>query len=204
MLKMNNQTKEQNKKNAQGVEKKRRRVTFAFDDENNDDDETNTQKCHKGAAPLLSTLTPEVCRDVWYQPDEISALKKRTRDLVFYGSTELGDDMSGLERYCMERSKYKRQVLQYVLRMQKEQKGADFLRTAARKCTGWARDLALHEGFIAFCDVYDPLACLLGGDCLDENFDDRLFRDDNKRKTAVETPQTSGDRRVRQRTTLAN
>jgi hypothetical protein len=173
----------------------RRRLRFALDDESNSN--TNTPE-QTSAAPLPSAaLTPEICRELWYQPDEINDFKKETRSLVLdVGNAKGGDELCGLERFSFERARYKRRVIRYVLLAQK-QKGAEFMREIAEKLTAWARDIAEAQGFADFCQVYDPLESLLGSSC--ENYNDCFFSD-NKRKMMDEPVPgawCAGDRRVR-------
>lgn len=165
-----------------------RTVRFVLDK----NDETSTVE--KTSAP---PLTPESCRELWYEPHEIDGFKKEARDLVLYGGTGAGDDLCGLERFSFERSKQKRRVLRYVIYMQKQRKEAEFLRIVSKKLTAWARDAAVSQGFADFCQVYDPLESLLGDSC--ENYNDSFFNENGKRNMVEESSQCfiTEDRHVR-------
>jgi hypothetical protein len=167
----------------------RRRLRFALDDE------TNTP-AQQSAASLPSALTPEICRELWYQPDEINDFKKETRSLVLDGNAKDGDALCGLERFSFERASYKRRVIRYVLLAQTKQKGAEFIRNIAEQLTAWARDIAEAQGFADFCQVYDPLESLLGSSC--ENYNDCFFSDDKRKMMDEPVPGAwcAGDRRV--------
>lgn len=84
--------------------KRKRRVTFPND--------TVVTGC---APSLFSTLTKELAEEIWYQPPEVASMKSTTRKLVIYGKQEEQDDLSGLERFNMERSQHKKQTIQCVI-----------------------------------------------------------------------------------------
>jgi hypothetical protein len=161
-----------------------RRVSFALD---HDEEQLNPSPQAESAhvpVPLPITLTEEDCEALWYQPEEVAAFKAGIRYLVLHyagsrSSMSHGDDveMRGLERYSLERSTYKKSAIYYVLMAQKKSKGnPKVIRTVSKRCTGWAQELALHQGFEDFCAVYDPLETLLGseGD-QHSNYNDSLF-----------------------------
>mmetsp|Transcript_111306 Transcript_111306/g.156250 ORF Transcript_111306/g.156250 Transcript_111306/m.156250 type:complete len:202 (+) Transcript_111306:85-690(+) len=173
----------------------KRRVQFAFDNGEADQEHSGETKEESPKEPL--TLTDETCRQLWYQPDEIGYFKHDTRNLVLFGQSFGGDDdMSGLERYNMERSKHKRDVLHYILAIHRLGKDADFLGKASRTSTAWASDIASQQGFYDYCAVYDPLAVCLGDD---DDFKEFLESGD-KRKASEPLSDVFCGRRVRQRT----
>jgi hypothetical protein len=203
-----------------------RRVSFALD---HDEEQPNTSPQAESApvpVPLPITLTEEDCEALWYQPKEVAAFKADVRYLIMYyaGSRSSSmshaedDDMRGLERYNLERSTYKKSAIYYVLMAQKKSKGnPKVIRMVSKRCTGWAQELALHQGFEDFCAVYDPLETLLGSDEDDQhnNYNDSLFNKKEqesccrKRKVVEEEPDLIpscgvDDRRVRQRATMTH
>jgi hypothetical protein len=190
------------------ISPRRRRPRVRFADKN----ETDTLCQMTCAAPLFSTLTKDNCQELWFQPDEVTAFKQEARNLVLFGKVGV-DELAGLERFNLERSKSKKAAIQYVLLANQQQKGVEFVRMVSRECSTWATDAALIQGFNDFCQVYDPLASLLGDAAGSEkNYNDCLFGEDysllcKKRKTvegttSMATCDGEGSRRVRQRTLL--
>jgi hypothetical protein len=134
--------------------RRRRRVRFALDDT---DTQEQTSAPQTSVPPLFTTLKLETCVKLWYQPAEISGFKKDARNIVLFGTASDDDEHSGLERFNFERSMGKKSAIRYVLLAQKQQKGPEFIRLVYEKCTIWATDLALDQGFKDFCQAYDPL-----------------------------------------------
>jgi hypothetical protein len=201
-----------------------RRVSFALD---HDEEQPNASPHAESAplpVPLPVTLTEEDCEALWYQPEEVAAFKADIRYLIMYyaesrsscTSHDEDDDMRGLERYNLERSTYKKSAIYYVLMAQKKSKGnPKVIRMVSKRCTGWAQELALHQGFEDFCAVYDPLETLLGRDEDDQhkNYNDSLFNKKEEscclKRKVVEEPDLIpscgvDDRRVRQRITMTH
>lgn len=114
------------------------------------------------APALFSTLTEDMCQDLWYQQDHLAAMKQEVRDLVLYGSTD-EEEMSGLGRYTFERSQHKRSAIYYVIAAHRERSmDEEWVKAVSERCTGWARHIARQDGFEAYCDIYgDPLEVLL-------------------------------------------
>jgi len=137
-----------------------------------------------GQSALFDELTEENCKQLWYQKDELSAMKKEVRFLLtqighfpttlaqqqqkhniptvdqddFLRQFETEDQtLAGLGRFGFQRTQYKRSALYYVLAAQREYLGKhknEYLKAISRRCTGWARRVAAEEGFSVFCEVY--------------------------------------------------
>ena len=115
-------------------------------------------------------------------------MKQQARYVLTHRSTASADDLSGLEKFNTQRAVWKRSAIHYTLVAQKHHVGDEtFLRRVSQRCTGWARETALKQGFKDYCAVHDPLACLFDeGD--EENYNDCFFSDTpcpscNKRKS---------------------
>jgi len=169
----------------QGAEhSKHRRVQFS-------NDENDTQ-----SAPY-EQLTSGMIEAAWYSCQEIQYFKEEVRSTVlrhYYqqGETKNEDDeMAGLEKYGLRRSKYKKAALYYTLQAQCQSKDPDFVRSVTRRCTAWARTLATSQGFHDYCAVYDPLDGLLGA----ADFESRAVNeDDNEQNRASEIGSTEKHR----------
>lgn len=173
----------------------RKKVHFADEDEDEDNEkhmtnnmvnDENSKRNNKGMPKrkeLPAGLTLASCEELWYHNKEIESFKLATRDLTLFGKRRDDDDLSGLERFTMERSNLKRNSIRYVLLAQMQQKqqqeqnqhqqkgrreseSTEFIREVSRKCSTWAVDTALVQGFKDFCEVYDPLASLFGGNIM--------------------------------------
>ena len=195
----------------------------------NDIDNTGTTGVDKNAL----VLTDEMCRELWYQQDEIDRMKADVKQCVLQKiasqkcrrsratnnnssaqpekesctqEKEDKDRFLGLYRYSPQRSQWKRSAIYYTLLAQKQQKHLqryssspsssskskskrtcpslssslrssslsepykqqqveDFVRKVSLRCTAWAREMAVKQGFKDYCAVHDPLASL---------FDDRV------------------------------
>eukprot|EP00339_Tiarina_fusa_P010705 CAMPEP_0117026668 /NCGR_PEP_ID=MMETSP0472-20121206/19586_1 /TAXON_ID=693140 ORGANISM="Tiarina fusus, Strain LIS" /NCGR_SAMPLE_ID=MMETSP0472 /ASSEMBLY_ACC=CAM_ASM_000603 /LENGTH=238 /DNA_ID=CAMNT_0004733743 /DNA_START=176 /DNA_END=892 /DNA_ORIENTATION=+ len=205
------------------TKKVKRRISFAIDDdaaadqqqqqqeerqqqqqqEHQERDESSSSSTSTKTTRQPLVLTDETCAALWYQPEEIACLKHATRQIVLYGQNFFGEtDTSGLERYSVQRSHHKKEVLRYILMIHRMGKDADCLGGASRKSTAWASVVANQQGYRDYCDVYDPLhEFLIDGEEMDlkelaesEGVDD----DNSKRKMAEAAP--CCERRVRQRT----
>ena len=143
----------------------KRRLRFASDNDNSVEQQQNEHSNGEQESrhePLV--LTDETCRQLWYQADEISHFKDSIRELVFYGQSQNGDDdMSGLQRYRIERAQHKRNVIQYILKVHRKIgiKNAAFLDKASRHSSAWAKSVARHQAYQDFCSVYEKPSPLL-------------------------------------------
>jgi len=142
-------------------------------------------------------LSPEMIAATWYSYQEIQHFKEEVRSAVlrhYYqqGETKNEDDeMAGLEKYDPQRSQYKQSALHYTLQAQSQSRDPSFLRSIARRCTAWARTLAINQGFNDYCAVYDPLDGLL--DVAD--FESRAVNaDDNEQNRISEIRSTEKHR----------
>ena len=107
--------------------------------------------------PLFTELTIKVCRELWYQPEELAAFKQDTRNilLAWHTADDGGDDRTGLDRYTRDRSEAKRLAIEYILIAQRE-KGAtaDYISLVSQNCTARAQENAFLQGFKDHCQVY--------------------------------------------------
>lgn len=153
------------------------KVRFAQNGNNNENSNERNPKCSIIFHPPLFTA-------LWYQRAEISAFKSDARNVILLGATRgdvcFEEELSGLERFNLQRSLGKKAAIQYVLLAQKKNKGPEFIRLVYEKCNAWAMEFAVDQGFKDFCQVYDPLESLLGSSC--ENYNDCLFTESKKRK----------------------
>jgi len=184
-------------------DKVRNTKTVGFDVDGNGSCDNDSEESHNaGSLPLCKQLTPEMCVELWYQPSEIAAMKQNARYALLHRNEASEDDLAGLERFNSQRAVWKRSAIQYVLMAQKQHRGEDFLRRVSLRCTGWARETAMKQGFKDYCAVHDPLASLFEGD--EENYNDCFFSEkaccntntnSNKRKTMddVSGDETGGE-----------
>jgi hypothetical protein len=168
------------------------RVRFATDESN--------AMGGNGAQPSFSFLTPDICTELWYQPSDLAAFKADMRDLLKYGIPEKDSDVFDLGRYSRDRVSSKRRAVQFVLVAQKQQKGAELLRMVSRRCSSWACDIALTQGYVNFCQVNDalPSATKNSYDHNDFFFSDHCIK---RKQTSLDKPLSSisGEPRVRRR-----
>lgn len=163
-------------------------------------------------------LTNELCHDLWYQTPEIAAMKLDAKRVLLNRKDASPEEMIGLERFNVHRSVWKKSAIHYVLLAQKKRQGdEDFIQRVSQRCSGWARETAVHQGFKDYCAIHDPLASLFGSE--EENYNDCFFSDpsrdsedgghhSNKRKLSEhdelhDTPNSTPDsRNVRSRTAM--
>lgn len=171
---------------------RKRRVRF-------DETHCRTTTAPTGATPLLDkTLTENDCTALWYTPDEIATMRAAAKECIKHHhnhrrksslSLDDPDQLAGLERFSSQRAAWKRSAIHYTLLAQKQQrqlhdlrqdpykggKAAGFIRKVSLRCTGWAREQAIRQGFKDYCAVHDPLASLFEGS--EENYNDCFFSD---------------------------
>jgi hypothetical protein len=97
--------------------------------------------------------------ELWYQPSEIQHFRKNASHLVFLGKSfdgnEDGDcDISGFQRYTLERTSNKSLAIECVLLASRQALGADLVAAIAGKCSAHARDLAAIQGINDYCMAY--------------------------------------------------
>jgi hypothetical protein len=155
---------------------------------------------------VYKELTLDHAQELWYQSREISAFKAQTRNLVIFGKQGEQDDLSGLERFNLERSKHKKRTIRCViLASRKKRRDSassllllddaansiltttataaattaspedNFVSEVSQQCTAVSTDMALVQGFNDFCQVYDPLAALLGSNECIGNYNEYFF-----------------------------
>lgn len=172
-----------------------KKVRFANEQEKNSDESKQSMTSRASQyKELPAGLTLASCEELWYQNKEIDVFKSENRELIIFGKRKDDDELGGLERFTPERSNLKKDAIKYVLIAQMQKRGFDFIREVARRCSARAVDTALVQGFKDFCEVYDPLASLFGGNMMsdspsrlgNENYNESFFSDDaedsNKRK----------------------
>lgn len=168
-----------------------------------------------------------------------------------YSNDDDRENLVGLERFSRQRAVWKRSAIHYVLMAQRQvhrqqrqrqsqqsnnnnlninnESNEEYIRNVSTRCSGWAKETAVEQGFHDYCAVHDPLASLFS-DSDDElsdssndstsssnrnnynkeqNYNELIFGDSNnssssKRKSIAEPKkeqqhQTLGDRRVRRR-----
>jgi hypothetical protein len=126
------------------------------------------------------------------------------------------DDFLGLERFNCQRAVWKRSAIYYVLLAQRQRHEEYFIRRVSQRCSAWAREAAVDQGFKDYCAVNDPLASLFGNE--EENYNDCFFSDpsicisdnnqSNKKRKTDETendcscPSIPRSRKLRTRTSV--
>ena len=187
---------EKNEKVTSKPSKKRQRtkkVHFA-DEHEKKSTESKQNKATRTHKELPAGLTLATCEELWYQNKEIDVFKSETRELIIFGKRKDDDELGGLERFTLERSTLKKNAIKYVLFAQMQKQGSGFIREVSRRFSACAVDTALIQGFKDFCEVYDPLASLFGGNIMcstpsrsgSENYNESFFGDeenDSKRKS---------------------
>lgn len=103
------------------------------------------ESCH--APPMISVLTENEIRTLWWQNLELLQMKRFTRSLMVNRDTE---DWLGLDRFTTERTAYKKRAVRLVLLAQHQQrthaisdKPEEFIRAVSRRCSHWTRNMAL-------------------------------------------------------------
>lgn len=119
------------------------------------------------------------------------------RKAVLEGSSDDDDDfcsnnddrenLVGLERFSRQRAVWKRSAIHYVLMAQRQvhrqqrqtqqsnnnvnnQSNEEYIRNVSTRCSGWAKETAVKQGFRDYCAVHDPLASLFSDS--DDEFSD--------------------------------
>ena len=168
--------------------------------------------------PLFLELSLDDARLLWYQHAEIAAFKCRARSILLQREVyDEDDDRSGLERFNVERSMRKKQTIHCVVQGCKKRKllnlpegssdeigtgPPDFVAQIYQDGSATATKLALEQGFKDFCQVYDPLASLLGDNLENvtehiayneiQNYNDYFFSDTQEESiTNDATPTTA-------------
>mmetsp|Transcript_5512 Transcript_5512/g.13263 ORF Transcript_5512/g.13263 Transcript_5512/m.13263 type:complete len:406 (-) Transcript_5512:184-1401(-) len=206
---------EEEAEQASKTHEQRQKDSTVVDDTNNDNDDNTVTR-------NVLVLTDEICRELWYQQDEIDGMKADVKQCVLQKiasqrrrrsrnnnnkstlpeeeacspDKEDKDRLLGLHRFSPQRSQWKRSAIYYTLLAQKQQKHLQryssspssqskskpscsssslpssssepykqrqvehFIRKVSLRCTAWAREMAVKQGFKDYCAVHDPLASL--------------------------------------------
>jgi hypothetical protein len=120
-------------------------------------------------ARIVSILTPassmsQDLRDAaWYPRNDLDAFKTEARLLSrkLRAEPSICNEASshtrGLEhRVSLERQRNKIMTLRCILKAHQKFADPEHVAIAARKCTAWAREVALVEGSRDFCEAYYP------------------------------------------------
>ena len=106
-------------------------------------------------------LTDDLCRELWYQGDEIETFRVEITELVWFGRTRTGStNMEGLERYERSRSKHTQKMLKYLLHVQQILKTKKYeavdraLGIVAYHSSIYATDIAISQGYHDYYSVY--------------------------------------------------
>lgn len=160
--------------------------------------------------------TEEERRELWYQDDELGAMKREAKQIIANRKRVLAnpdstfaerEGMVGLERFSRQRATWKRIGIQYVLMAQRlvNMRNAsntdnkkhnydltqDFIRTAARRCTLWAQETATTQGFNDYLAVHDPLASLFSDEGKDkQDYNELIFGDTNNKDESIRSTRT--------------
>jgi len=134
--------------------------------------------------PWEGTLTEDHCRELWYQKDELVAIKHAAKVIIANSvflennpdtSSEDQDGLIGLERFSKKRAVWKRTAIRCVLEAQRQMtelaktihndyfhdiSKEDYIHSISMRCTAWSRDAAKKQGFRDYCAAHDPLASL--------------------------------------------
>lgn len=146
-----------------------KRVHFSIDDDGDKDSQDKI-----GTPSLWTTLTRDIVEELWYQPDEIASMKAEAKYYILNRKGATPDQLCGLDRFTSQRALWKRSSIQYVLTIQKKNKGEEFIRRASLRCSDWFREKACEQGFKDYCAVHDPLSSLLDSDNV-ENYNECFF-----------------------------
>jgi hypothetical protein len=144
-----------------------------------------------------SSMSLDERRQVWYQAKDLEEFKRQARTLCRRLRTSpIVDEETarGLEhRICFERQKNKVLALRCILKAQRRLAHHEQVAMVARKCTAWAKEVAIVEATRDFCEAYHPhLTALVHDVSCSSDFPFAL------KKREVQTQQT--ERRVRSRT----
>jgi hypothetical protein len=146
-----------------------KKVYFSIDNNCDKDTQDNI-----GAPPLWTTLTREIVKELWYQPEEIASMKAEAKYYILHRKESTPDEVCGLDRFTSQRALWKRSSIQYVLMSQRQNKGNEFVRRVSQRCSGWFREKAREQAFRDYCAVHDPLASLLDNENV-ENYNECFF-----------------------------
>lgn len=173
--------------------------------------------------PWNGTLTEEHCKELWYQKEELFAIKHAAKVLIARRNKtqsnseftpEEQQELVGLERFSKQRAVWKKHTIRGILLAQQEMSQLqlrsiynglgiskdEYIQKISVRRTEWAREAAKLQGFRDYCAVHDPLAPLFGDS--DSN-NGSAYLDDDKEGTqnynemifGETTPCTTGSKR---------
>jgi hypothetical protein len=128
------------------VVKARRRVAFQ-------------EFCNVSFITPGSSMSQEERNDVWYHPTDLDDFKCQVRTLCrkLRDAPESKESSRGLEhRVCLERQRNKHLAIRCILKAQRRSPCPEFVAMISRKCTAWAKEVALAEASRDFCEAYYP------------------------------------------------
>ena len=106
-----------------------------------------------------SSMSAQERNEMWYQTDDLDEFKAEARDLCrkLRVSPDNEAISRGLEhRVSLERQKNKALAIRCILKAQRRFANPEHVAMVARKCTTWAKEVALVEASRDFCDTYHP------------------------------------------------
>lgn len=135
-----------------------------------------------GTVPHLSSLSSEERNQTWYKYHELETFKEEARSLcrsmarnheekqrlkqrgattdsVSITATETMDSSRGLEsRVCIRRQRNKAMTTRCILKAQASgrERQPEFIAAISLQCTLYAREVAVAQAAIDFCQVYQP------------------------------------------------
>lgn len=134
----------------------------------------------------IGALTEDHCHELWYQKDELVAIKQAAKSAIANrskvqenpnASFEELDSLLGLERFSKRRALWKKSAIRCVLMAQSQGNEIhtqsiisntfsnslnkeEYIQDISLRCTEWARKASEKQGFCDYCAVHDPLASL--------------------------------------------
>jgi len=186
-------------------------------------DTTVKNKERSTPQPWNGTLTEEHCKELWYQKEELVAIKHAAKVLIARRNKtqsnseftpEEHQELVGLERFNKQRAVWKKLSIRSILMAQREMSQLhvrsiyngfgiskdEYIQKVSLRRSEWASEAAKMQGFRDYCAVHDPLAPLFGDS--DSN-NGNAYWDDAKEGTqnynelifGETTPLTTGSKR---------
>lgn len=112
-------------------------------------------------SPMTTPLTTQERDELWYNTNDLIEFKNQARELSRHlrrNSVVDGKDSTrGLEhRVCMNRQKSKYLAIRAILKAQAFCESPQELADVSRKCTAWAKEVALLTGHSDYYHAYNP------------------------------------------------
>jgi hypothetical protein len=115
--------------------------------------------CNVSFITAGSSMSQEERNEVWYHPSDLDDFKCQVRTLCrkLRDAPESKESSRGLEhRVCLERQRNKHLAIRCILKAQRRSTCPEFVAMVSRKCTAWAKEVALVEASRDFCEAYYP------------------------------------------------